>query len=170
MARPGSTGSSASDSRARGLGSISVQPHTFVCPSGDSRRAVISSWQKCEHKVLVNCLGGLSLPIKSVVKLIDLPYMTTAVYCGSKTTTTYQHIGHTKTGSWLNLIRKTGNTEVEPGTLGLVVLGVNHFTTPVPNKCCSFYGNTCFDILSDVHNARRLLCALWMLRGGIKKF
>ena len=39
------------------------------------------------HKVLVNGLGGLSLPRKSVVRLIDLPVMTSAVDRGSKTTT-----------------------------------------------------------------------------------
>ena len=32
--------------------------------------------------VLVNSLGGLSLPRKSVVRLTDYPYMTIAVYCG----------------------------------------------------------------------------------------
>ena len=40
------------------------------------------------HKVLVNRLGGLSLPRKSVVRLIDRPDMTLDVYSGRKTTTT----------------------------------------------------------------------------------
>ena len=39
------------------------------------------------HEVLVNRLGGLSLPRKCVVKLTDLPDMTLNVYCGRKTTT-----------------------------------------------------------------------------------
>ena len=38
------------------------------------------------HEVLVNRLGGLSLPRKSVVKLTDRPDMTLDVYCGRKTT------------------------------------------------------------------------------------
>ena len=38
-------------------------------------------------EVLVNCLGGLSLPRKSVVWLIDRPDMTLDVYRGRKTTT-----------------------------------------------------------------------------------
>ena len=38
------------------------------------------------HEVLVNRLGGLSLPRKSVVRLIDRPDMTLDVYRGRKTT------------------------------------------------------------------------------------
>ena len=38
------------------------------------------------HKVLVNRLGGLSLPRKSVVRLTDRPHMTLDVYRGRKTT------------------------------------------------------------------------------------
>ena len=38
------------------------------------------------HEVLVNRLGGLSLPRKSVVRLTDRPDMTIDVYCGCKTT------------------------------------------------------------------------------------
>ena len=52
----------------------------FVSPSADSRRAVV-------HKVLVNRLGGLSLPRKSVVRLTDRPDMTLDVCRGHKTTT-----------------------------------------------------------------------------------
>ena len=36
--------------------------HTFISPSTDSRRAVVSYWRKSVHKVVVNRLGGLSLP------------------------------------------------------------------------------------------------------------
>ena len=39
------------------------------------------------HKVLVNSLGGLSLPRKSVARLTDCPNMTLDVYCGCSTTT-----------------------------------------------------------------------------------
>ena len=38
------------------------------------------------HKVLVNRLGDLSLPRKSVVRLTDHPDMTLDVYRGRKTT------------------------------------------------------------------------------------
>ena len=41
---------------------------------------------KYVHKVLVNRLGGLSLPRKSVVRLTDRPDMTLNVYRGRKTT------------------------------------------------------------------------------------
>ena len=44
-----------------------------------SRRAVVSYWRKNGHWVLVNCLVGLSLPRKSVVRLTDHPAMTIAV-------------------------------------------------------------------------------------------
>ena len=54
--------------------------HTFVSPSTFSRRAVVSYWQKYVNEVLVNRLGGLSLPRKSVVRLIDCPDMTLDVY------------------------------------------------------------------------------------------
>ena len=64
-----------------------VQPHTFVSPSTDSKRAVVSYWQKYVYEVLVNHLRGLSLPRKSVVRLTDCPDMIIAVYHGRKTTT-----------------------------------------------------------------------------------
>ena len=38
------------------------------------------------HEVLVNRLGGLSLPRKSVVRLSDRPDMTLDIYRGRKTT------------------------------------------------------------------------------------
>ena len=63
-----------------------VWQHTFVSPSAFSRRAVVSYWRKYEHEVLVNRLGGLSLPRKRVVRLTDRPDMTLDVYRGRKTT------------------------------------------------------------------------------------
>ena len=54
--------------------------------SPDSRGAVVSYWRKYVHEVLVNRLGGLSLPRKSVVRLTDRPDMTLDVYRGRKTT------------------------------------------------------------------------------------
>ena len=71
-----------------------VWPHAFVSPSADSRGAVVSYRRKYVHEVLVNRLGGLSLPRKSVVRLTDRPDMTLDVYRGRKKTTT-QHTQHT---------------------------------------------------------------------------
>ena len=45
------------------------------------------------HEVLVNRLGGLSLPRKSVVRLTDRPDMTLDVYRGRKTTMQQKKIG-----------------------------------------------------------------------------
>ena len=59
-------------------------------PSAFSRRAVVSYWRKYVHEVLVNRLGGLSLPRKSVVRLTDRPDMTLDVYRGRKTTNQQQ--------------------------------------------------------------------------------
>ena len=64
--------------------------HTFVSPSADSRRAVVSAWQKSVHEVLVKRLGGLRLPRKSVVMLNDRPDLTIGVYRGRKTRTQQQ--------------------------------------------------------------------------------
>ena len=63
-----------------------VWQHTFVIPSALLRRAVVSYWRKYVHEVLVNRLGGLSLPRKIVVRLTDRPDMTLDDYRGRKTT------------------------------------------------------------------------------------
>ena len=68
------------------LGSIPGLATYYRSPSAFSRRAVVSYWRKYVHEVLVNRLGGLSLPRKSVVRLTDRPDMTLDVYCGRKTT------------------------------------------------------------------------------------
>ena len=47
-------------------------------------RFVVSYWRKYLHEVLVNHLGGLSLPRESVVRLTDSHDMTLAVYRGRK--------------------------------------------------------------------------------------
>ena len=67
-----------------------VWPHTFFSPTADSKGAVVSYWRKYVHEVLVNRLGGLSVPRKSVVRLTDRPDMTLDVYRGRKTTTQQQ--------------------------------------------------------------------------------
>ena len=52
-----------------------------------------------QYEVLVNRLGGLSLPRKSVVRLTDRPDMTLDVYHGRKTTTIPN-----QTEQWSNII------------------------------------------------------------------
>ena len=74
------------------LGSIASWQHTFVSPSAFSRRAVVSYWRKYVHEVLVNRLGGLSLPRKSVVRFTDRPDMTLDFYRDRKTTMQQQQI------------------------------------------------------------------------------
>ena len=44
------------------------------------------------HELLVNRLGGVSLPRKSVVRFTDRPHMTLDVYCGRKTPTQQQQL------------------------------------------------------------------------------
>ena len=71
-----------------------VWQHTFVSPSAFSRRAVVIYWRKYVQEVLVNRLGGLSLPRKSVVRITDRPDMTLDVYRGRKTTMQQQQQSH----------------------------------------------------------------------------
>ena len=73
------------------LGSMPGLATYFVSPSTFSRRAVVSYWRKYVQEVLVNHLGGLSLPRKSVVRVTDRPDMTLDVYRGRKTTIKKQH-------------------------------------------------------------------------------
>ena len=93
------------------LGSIPGLAHTFVSPSAFSRRAVVSYWRNYVHEVLVNRLGRLSLPRKSVVMLTDRPDMTLDVYRGRKTT-------------------------IQQQQQQLLVL---HLTVLVPNHCLLFH-------------------------------
>ena len=51
------------------------------------------------HEVLVNRLGGLSLPRKSVVRLTDRPDMTLDVYRGRTTTKQQAFIAKINKGS-----------------------------------------------------------------------
>ena len=76
-----------------------VWQHTFVSPSAFSRRAVVSYRRKYVHEVLVNRLGGLSLPRKSVVRLTDRPDMTLDVYRGRKTTKQQYNISNSIQGN-----------------------------------------------------------------------
>ena len=68
------------------------------------------------HEVLVNRLGGLSLPRKSVVRLTDRPDMTLDVYRGRKTTAQQQYIEMVycvyslESPRWGNLMRTLKHT------------------------------------------------------------
>ena len=55
------------------------------------------------HEVLVNRLGGLSLPRKSVVRLTDRPDMTLDVYRGRKTTIQQRYDMPRSRSQWLFL-------------------------------------------------------------------
>ena len=68
------------------LGSIPGLATYFRFSFRFSKRAVVSYWRKYVHEVLVNRLGGLSLPRKSVVRLTDPSDTTLDVYPGRKTT------------------------------------------------------------------------------------
>ena len=70
---------------------LAINILSLLLASANSRGAVVSYWQKDVHEVLVNCLGGLSLPRKSVVRLTDRPNMILDVYRGRKTTEEQQH-------------------------------------------------------------------------------
>ena len=95
MAGPRSAVGRAPDSCQRSWFRYLVWPLTFVSPSADSRGAIVSYCRKCVHEVLVNRLGGLSLPKKCVVRLTDRPDMTLDVYRGRKITTQQQKLNAT---------------------------------------------------------------------------
>ena len=82
--------------------------------------AVVSYWRKYVHEVLVNRLGGLSLPRKSVVRLTDRPAMTLDVYRGRKTIQHTYNEGSTFTEKDRNkLIYRIGpNHRIGPGCAG----------------------------------------------------
>ena len=56
------------------------------------------------HEVLVNRLGGLSLPRKSVVRLTDRPDMTLDVYRGRKTTVQQRTIDDSGPSFFLQIV------------------------------------------------------------------
>ena len=63
------------------------------------------------HEVLVNRLGGLSLPRKSVVRLTDRPDMTLDVYRGRKTTKQQQQQQYIFSGIVICIIEQTQFTK-----------------------------------------------------------
>ena len=72
-----------------------------VYSAADSRGAVVINWRKYVHEVLLNRLGGLSLPNKSVVSLTDRPDMTLDVY--TTTTTIFYVLSYN--GTFLMYVR-----------------------------------------------------------------
>ena len=79
------------------------------------------------HEVLVNRLGGLSLPRKSVVRLTDRPDMTLDVYRGRKTTKQKQtiKIGFSLKGKSLLLGKQFQNFAPREANSFLYVLAPN---------------------------------------------
>ena len=68
------------------LGSIPGLATYFCFSFRFFKKAVVSFWRKYVHEVLINRLGGLSLPRKRVDRLTDCPDMTLDVHRGRKTT------------------------------------------------------------------------------------
>ena len=62
------------------------------------------------HEVLVNRLGGLSLPRKSMLRLTGRPDMTLDVYRGRKTTMQQQQMQHVAFS--LNLCNNNDQTQI----------------------------------------------------------
>ena len=71
------------------------------------------------HEVLVNRLGGLSLPRKSVIRLTDRPDMTLDVYRGRKTTNQQQ--------SPMNAKVSTNRTEIPSMRLNAASVGLFNY-------------------------------------------
>ena len=82
MISPGRIAQSVGYLKARGPGFDTRSGHIL----SSLLPLIVSYWRKCVHEVLVNRLGGLSLPRKIVVRLTDRPDMTLDVYRGRKTT------------------------------------------------------------------------------------
>ena len=89
------------------------------------------------HEVLVNRLGGLSLPRKSVVRLTDHPDMTLDVYRGRKTTMQQyrnRYLCCGQSGYWVKLLLtedygfRPSSMDVDRGTTSLNVLKMHYFS------------------------------------------
>ena len=91
------------------------------------------------HEVLVNRLGGLSLPKKSVVSLTDLPDMNLDVSRGRKTTIQQQQ----------------NNKSVEVG-VGVIVLCVHN----VLYRCMDFFLNLQRYVIATIFRADTILMTL----------
>ena len=90
------------------------------------------------HEVLVNRLGGLSLPRKSVVRLTDRPDMTVDVYRGRKTTMQQQQQSSDLVSIGIRILRACKNKlakKAQPTHLRRLIrvfhLTKTFFNTPV---------------------------------------
>ena len=72
------------------------------------------------HEVLVNRLGGLSLPRKSVVRLTDRPDMTLDVYRGRKTTMQQQ-----LSGGFIRLVNLLVAASIYTGKNNIMFTGID---------------------------------------------
>ena len=90
------------------------------------------------YEVLVNRLGGLSLPRKSVVRLTDHPDMTLDVYRGRKTIIQQQQPLEYASEVW------DGCTITDSNRLEQVPLTAAHIVTGLPtfSSLCSLYSET----------------------------
>ena len=118
------------------------------------------------HEVLVNPLGDLSLPRKSVVRLTDRPAMTLDVYRGRKTTMQQQHSyfdfvegkGDNKRLCPINVIyamsfvaTALANTGPEWGYWGNKLCFCIHMLLAVLGKCLGFVYYTKI-AMEEIHN------------------
>ena len=81
------------------------------------------------HEVLVNRLGGLSLPRKSVVRLTDRPDMTLDVYRGRKTTIQPTNLSikvYPYILSWVERERERIKSENKPLITSLIHYYIDH--------------------------------------------
>ena len=117
QAWPRSAVGRAPDSRARGPGfdTRSGHIHSFLIPLIQEGQLSVTDVSMC---ILVNRLGGLNLPRKSVVRLTDRPDMTIAVYHGRKTTTQqYYKQRYSLSMHRLNHLRRKRNLSTKQGLL-----------------------------------------------------
>ena len=101
------------------------------------------------HEVLVNRLGGLSLPRKSVVRLTDRPDMTLDVYRGRKTTKQQQQ-HRTLMASLPRQFRLRSRVPKNPIAADIIVFGI--ISGGVLFLLCTQYNRLDKAILMRTHN------------------
>ena len=106
----------------------------------------------CE-KILVNRLGSLSLPRKSVVRLTDCPHITLEVSCGCKTTT-QQQITSTKEGNNLEILKKGLKTHSNHSVTPLWDIKLNCGNKTLPY---SFNYKTVFPLSKQTQKSRSII-------------
>ena len=104
-----------------------------------SRRAGVSYWRKYVQEVLVDRLGGLSLPRKSVVRLTGHPDMTLDVYRGRKTTIQQQQQPRPRKEE--KFLRSSGEVSARFARISTLLF---HEMFPPGKNQKLLYKNTCF--------------------------